>query len=180
MHGISTRGNNSTPHRDPSDPPRRRAHQRQGHGTSANDRPPIIRVIARETGEPRFWGCNHADTRTCHALIADHVPTGSTRLDTDAWPRDRGRHPSHATVCHGVHEWAWDDDGEGRREVHGHSCEGVGAVLRPYLRAFRGVHKPYLHLSVATCDAMVNTTRVTSQLIRRMCVGDLGAHTGYT
>jgi transposase-like protein len=26
-------GKNSTPHRDPNDPPRRRAHQRQGHGT---------------------------------------------------------------------------------------------------------------------------------------------------
>jgi transposase-like protein len=35
-------GENSTPHRDPSDPPRRRANQRKGHGTYANDHPPII------------------------------------------------------------------------------------------------------------------------------------------
>jgi transposase len=44
-------GKKSTPHRDPTDPPRRHAHKRKGHGTYDNDRPPIIRVISRETGE---------------------------------------------------------------------------------------------------------------------------------
>ena len=70
-------GEKSTPHRDPRDPPRRRANKRKGHGTYANDRPPIISVVSRETGEYRFWVCDHADTRTC-SLIADHVPAGST------------------------------------------------------------------------------------------------------
>jgi hypothetical protein len=60
---------------------------------------------------------------------------------------------AHATVCHGVHEWARDDDGDGHREVHGNSCEGAGAALCTYLRAFRGVHKQYLHLYVATYEA---------------------------
>jgi transposase len=83
-------------------------------------------------------------------------------------------------VCHGVREWARDDDGDGQREVHGHSCEGAGAALRTYLRTFRGVHKQYLHLYVATYEAMVNAKRVTSELIRRMCLGNLSAHTGYT
>jgi transposase len=62
----------------------------------------------------------------------------------------------HATVSHGVHEWARDDYGDGRRKVHGHTCEGAGAALRTYLRAFRGVHKQYLHPYVATYEAMVN------------------------
>jgi hypothetical protein len=78
-----------------------------------------------------------------------------------------------------VREWARDDDEDGRREVHGNSCEG-GAALRPFWRAFRGVHKPYLHLYVATYEAMVNAKRITSELIRRMCLGDLSGHTGYT
>jgi transposase len=113
-------------------------------------------------------------------LIAANVPAASTRLDTDAWQSDGGRHPSHATVRHGVHAWARDDDGDGRREVHGHTCEGAGAALRTYLRAFRGVHKPYLHLYVATDEAMLHAKRVTPQLIQRMCIGDLEAHIGYT
>jgi hypothetical protein len=39
MHWTSTRGKHSTPHRDPAEPPRRRGHTRNGHGTYANERP---------------------------------------------------------------------------------------------------------------------------------------------
>jgi hypothetical protein len=45
------------------------------------------------------------------------------------------------------------------------------------LRAFRGVHKQYLHLYVATYEAMVNAKRVTPQLIQRMCGIALSPHT---
>ena len=38
------------PHRDPADPPRRRANRRRGHGTFANDRPPIAGVVGRDSG----------------------------------------------------------------------------------------------------------------------------------
>jgi hypothetical protein len=55
-----------------------------------------------------------------------------------------------------------------------------GLALRTYLRAFRGVHKPSLHLSVATYEAMIHAKRVTPELIQRMCIGDLSAHTSYT
>jgi len=86
--------------------------------------------------------------------------------------------PCH--VCHGVHEWARDDEGDGSREGHGHTCEGAGAALRTDLRAFLGVHKPYVHLYRPTYEAMVNAKRVTPDLIRRMGVGDLSVHAGYT
>jgi transposase len=179
-NSTRTRGKKSTPHRDPSDPPRRRANKRKGHGTYANDRPPIISIIARDTGEQRFWVGDHADTRTCRALITDNIPAGGTRLYTDEWQSYRGSHPAHATVRHGVREWARDDDGDGQREVHCNTCEGAGAALRTYLRAFRGVHKQYLHLYVATYEAMVNAKRISSDLIRRMCLGNLSRHGGYT
>jgi transposase len=180
MSCTTTRGKKSTPHRDPNDPPRRRANKRKGHGTYANDRPPIISLISRETGEQRLWVCDHANTRTCTVLIAENIPMGSTRLYTDEWRSYRGSHPGHATVRHGVHEWARDDDRDGRREVHGNSCEGAGAALRTYLRAFRGVHKRYLHLYVATYEAIVNTKRVTPKLIRRMCACNLPGLSSYT
>jgi transposase len=180
MNCIRTRGKKSTPHRDPTDPPRRRANKRKGHGTYANDRPPIISLISRDTGEQRLWVCDHADRHTCYALMAENLPGDSTTLYTDEWQSYRGSHMVHATVCHGVHEWARDDDGDGHREVHCNSCEGAGAALRTYLRAFRGVHKQYLHLYVATYEAMGNTKRVTPELIQRMCIGDTLVHTGYT
>ena len=112
--------------------------------------------------------------------MAENLPGGSTTLYTDEWQRYRGSHTAHATVCHGVREWARDDDGDGQREVHGNSCEGAGAALRTYLRAFRGVHKRYLHLYVAMYEAVINTKRVTPELIQRMCISNLLVHTSYT
>jgi hypothetical protein len=146
MSWTRTRGKKSTPHREPTDPPRRRANQRRGHGTSANDRPPIISLISRDTGEQRGWVCDYADRPTGHSLIAETVPPGSTRLSTDEWQSYRGSHAAHTTVRRGMHEWARDDDGDSRREARCNTCEGAGAALRTYLRVFRGVHKQYLHL----------------------------------
>jgi transposase len=140
----------------------------------------MISVISRETGEQRWWVCDHADRYTCSALMADNLPGGSATLYTDEWQSYRGSYTVHATVCHGVYEWARDDHGDGQREVHCPSCEGAGAALRTDLRAFRGVHQPYLHLYVAAYEAMVHTTRVTPELIQRMCIGDPLVHTGYT
>ena len=113
------------------------------------------------------------------ALMAENLPAHSAQLYTDEWQSYRGSQPSHATVRHGVHEWARDDDGDGRREVHCNTCEGAGAALRTYLRNFRGVHKQYLHLYVATYEAIVNAQRVTPHLIRWMCMGHAAAHTDY-
>jgi transposase-like protein len=66
------------------------------------------------------------------------------------------------------------------REVHCNTCGGAGAALRTYLRVFRGVHKAYMHLYVATCEALVNVKQVTATLIRRMYFGDPSAHANYT
>jgi transposase len=175
MSSTRTRGKKSTPHRDRTDPPRRRANKHKGHGTYANDRPPIISLISRDTGEQRWWVYDHANRQTCQTLIADNVLPGSTLLYTDEWQSYRGSHPRHATVAHGVREWARDDHGDGRREVHCNSCVGAGTALRTYLCACRGVHTQDLHLYLATYEAMISAKRVTPALIRRMGLGDRSA-----
>jgi hypothetical protein len=172
-------GEKSTPHLDPTDPPRQRANQRKGHGTHANDRPPLISLISRETGEQRLWVCDPANTRTCAVLIAEDIPMGSTWLYTDEWQSYGVSHPCHATVRYGVHGWARDDDGDGQREVHCSAVRGAGASLRTYLRGFRGVHKRYI-LYVATYEVMVNTKRVTPTLIQQMYVHGRSVHSSYT
>lgn len=80
-------------------------------------------------------------------------------------------HPVHRTVGHSDHEWARDDDGDGRREVHCNTCEGWDTALRTVLRAFRGVHKAYLACDVAMFEASANAKRITPDLVRRMCYG---------
>ncbi len=172
MKCIRTRGKKNTPHPDPNDPPRRRANQRRGRGTYANDRPPIIGVVCRETKEYRYWVVEHTDKATSRAIVeARIVPTG-TLFFTDEGTNYRGVHPHHGTVCHRDHEWARDDDGDGIREVHCNTCEGLGAALRTYLRPFRGVHKYYLAEYVATFETMLNAKRITPMVIQRMCFGD--------
>jgi hypothetical protein len=56
----------------------------------------------------------------------------------------------------------------------------VHSQAHTYLWTFRGVHKQYRNLYVATYEAMVNTKRVASHLIRRMCVCNLAAYPDYT
>jgi len=121
--------------------------------------------------------CRHADVPSPHRRNQSGWQHAAVHRRMAERP---GQPSSPCTGRHSVHEWARDDDGDGRREVYGNSCEGAGAALRTYLRAFRGVHKQDLHLSVATYEAMVNAKRIASELIRRMCLGDLSRHTGYT
>ena len=101
-------------------------------------------------------------------------------LYSDEWQSYRGSHPSQATARHGVREWARDADGDSQREVHRNTCEGASVALRTYLRTFRGVHKQYLHLYVATYEAMINTKRVTPELMRRLYICAPSVHADYT
>ena len=78
MSCIKMRGNKSTPHPDPADPARRRANKRRGRGTSANDRPAIVSIISRTTGEQRYWVAQTTTKQELHELVRANVPNGST------------------------------------------------------------------------------------------------------
>ena len=178
---TTTRGKKSTPPPDPTDPPRRRANKRKGHGTYANDRPPIISVISRETGEQRWWVGDPANTRTCATLIAENIPTGQHA----ALHRCVAELPGQSSVpC----------DGPPRRARSGRGMMMAMAGVRCTATPVRGRAQHFGPLCVpsvgsisGTCismwrtyEALVNTKRVTPTLIRRMCVRDLSAHSSYT
>jgi transposase len=74
---------------------------------------------------------------------------------------DRG----HATVCHKIGEWARDDDGDGVREVHDNTLEGLWTGLRNFLRRFRGVSKKYLSQCVAMFEWDYNVKRATPRFL---------------
>jgi hypothetical protein len=90
---------------------------------------------------------------------------------TDEWPpygslAGHGRY--HATVNHGRYEWARDDDGDGEREVHDNTLEGIWTGLRGHLRPFRGVNKVYLAQYVAMFRWAYNLKAVTPGLLRTL------------
>src|SRR5262249_11515649 len=121
------RGKKGVPHRDPDDPPRRRGNKQQGHGTWAIDRPPIAGGYGRRSRQLRLRVLRRAFRATLEGLVVPATRPG-TMVYTDEWGGYRklpeaGR--KHATVNHAVGEWARDDDGDGVREVHCNTLEGI-------------------------------------------------------
>src|SRR3954467_8229206 len=77
-------GEKGVPHLDPDDPPRRRANERRGHGTMENDRPPVVGVVGRQSGEGRFEVVDDADQETLEDLVVSATTTDAT-VYTDEW-----------------------------------------------------------------------------------------------
>ena len=158
------RGKKSDEHFDPRDPPRCRANKRRGRGTYDNDRPPVLGTVGRDSGQIRL----RVVTNTKQTTLKDHVErfTGcGTHVYTDEYDSYATIERLHSTVCHGAREWARDDDGDGIREVHTNTCEGMWAGLRTYLRVFRGVHKCYLSGYVAMHEFRVNLKAVSISFV---------------
>ena len=106
--------------------------------------------------------------RTNGATLKQHVEQftrARSRVYTDEWRGYSKLSRRHATVEHGRHEWARDDDGDGVREVHANTSEGLWTSVRNFLRPFRGVHKRYLCQYVAMCEFNINLRRVTPKFI---------------
>ena len=139
-------GEKGREHDDPDDPPRRRANGRRGHGTFANDRPPVAGVVGRESGEIRLEVVESSGATELGEVVDGACLSGAT-VDTDGWGgynRVGGRHDrEHVTVDHSGRRstYAIDADGDGVREVHCNTMEGIWTGLRNFLRPFRGVSK---------------------------------------
>ena len=164
MRCFRTRGKKGQKHEDPEDPPRRRANNQRGHGTYANDRPPVIGTVGRQSGQVRLRVVKHTDGKT----LRTHVQTFTrprANVNTDEWRGYTRLQRQHATVAHGQGEWARDDDGDGVREVHVNTIEGLWTSVRNFLRPFRGVHKRNLGQYVAICEFSINTKKVTPKFI---------------
>jgi transposase len=140
-------GKKGVPHTDPDDPPRRRANKTKGHGTWATDRPPVPAAVGRQGG--RLWvrvGQQSGAEELVDATVLPATKPGAM-VYTDEW---NGYKPLahcgrvHASANRNQGEYARDDDGDGVREVHCNSMEGIWTGLRNFLRPFRGVNKKYL------------------------------------
>jgi transposase-like protein len=165
-------GEKGVPHEDPEDPPRCRANKIKGHGTMENDRPPVVGIVGRESGKVRLEVVDHADQKTLEPLVVNMTKPGAM-VYTDEWSgynniSELGR--GHATVCHapGHREWARDDDGDGVREVHNNTAEGLWTGARNFLRNFRGVNKWLLNQYIAMFEWAHNMKEVTLDVLREI------------
>jgi transposase-like protein len=165
-------GEKGEPHRDPADPPRRRANKRRGRGTMANDRPPVQGVVGRDSGEIRLTVCDDTRQDTIQPAVEAKTVEGATFYsdESSAYNRVEASGRPHGTVCHSRSEYARDDDGDGVREVHCNTMEGIWTGLRNFLRPFRGVHKEYLAQYVAMFEWAHNLKRITDHFLRVLMI----------
>jgi len=166
-------GEEGIEHPDPDDPPRSRANKRRGHGTFANDRPPVAGVVGRESGEIRLEVIASAGAAELDEIVDRSCLSGAT-VNTDEWcgySRVGGHHDRiHVTVDHSGSKgtYAIDADGDGVREVHCNTMEGTWTGLRNFLRPFRGVSKWCLSQYVAMFEWGHNIKEVTDEFLRVM------------
>ena len=125
-------------------------------------------MVGRETGRLRLAMADHADGETLSAMVSESAAPGAA-VNTDGW-RGYGRLArlgfDHRTVRHADREWA--RDGDGVREVHDNTPEGIWTGLRNFLRPFRGVSKWYLHQYVAMFEWSYNVKRVCPEFIQAL------------
>jgi transposase len=94
-------------------------------------------------------------------------------VDTDEWSGydhlpELNR--NHSTVCHtpGQREWARDDGGDGIREVHHNTMEGIWTGVRNFLRVFRGVSKHSIDQYIVIFECVYNIKEVTEEFLRAL------------
>jgi transposase-like protein len=63
---------------------------------------------------------------------------------------------AHKQVCHGIGEYARDDDGDGFCEVHVNTLEGFWSLLRSWLRPHRGLSQENLPLYLGFFELVHN------------------------
>lgn len=167
-------GEKGRPHFDETDPPRRRANKRRGHGNWQTDRIAVVGVIGRESNQVAL-----RPTRTSGSADLREVVEAATqptaKVNTDEWRGynwlDQTAHP-HSSVIHDPvqREWARDEDGDGVREVHTNTIEGFWTGLRNFLRPFRGISKRYLSQYLAIYAWGHNLKSLTIDLFKFLMV----------
>jgi transposase len=165
---VQNAGEKGTPQQGEENSPRGRANNRRGLGTRVNDRPPIHGVVGRTSGQIRLTVCENTQQQTMQPRVG-HATSRTATVDTDESSAynplsETGR--AHLTVCPSRREYARDDDGDGVREVHCNTMEGIWTGLRNFLRPFRGVHKKYLAQYVAVFEWAHNLKTFTTEFLR--------------
>ncbi len=127
-------------------------------------------MVGRESGQVRLTVTRRSDRATLERVVRKASWPMAT-VNTDEWGGYNGlagMGRRHATVCHAERGWARDDDGDGVREVHDNTLEGLWTGLRNFLRPFRGVSKAYLYQYVALFEWGYNVKRATLGFLRAL------------
>ncbi len=99
---VNARGKGGE-HVDPAAPPRCRTNKQRGRGTHADDRPPVLGTVGRETGQVRL----RVVQDTTGATVRDHAERftpGEAIINIDEYHSHNGIARERDSVGHGRHE----------------------------------------------------------------------------
>ena len=130
----------------------------------------MLGVVGRESGRLRLTVTRRHDRATLHPLVCAATRPAGCTVNTDEWVAydllpDAGRARSKVKHSRPNPEYARDDDGDGVREVHCNTIEGIWTGLRNFLRPFRGVSKRWLSTYVAVFAWAYNAGGVIDRLV---------------
>jgi len=126
---------------------RRRLKSARGRGTLEKEKPPVFGIIQR-SGEVFIEMLANVQQKTIRPIIQRIVEAGTLIFtdEYDIYSRLTEWGFGHKTVCHAAGEFARDEDGDGKHEVHVNTIEGFWSLLRSWLRPHRGISQEKLPL----------------------------------
>ena len=127
-------------------------------------------MVGRTSGELRLIVCTDTQQTTITPKIEAYTePVVVLYTDgSNAYGRVEKTGRSRRSVNHSEGEWARDADGNGLKEIHCNTMEGIWTGLRNFLRRFRGVHKKHLAQYVAIFEWEHNLKEVTGGFLRML------------
>lgn len=132
---------------------------KRGRGTAAEDKPPILGLIQRG-GQARIWMLENVRRKTIQPLIEQSVERGSLFYTDEYNIYDwLSVDYVHKTVNHSQGEYARDEDGDGKCEVHVNTMECFWSLLRPWLRVHRGLSQERLPYYLGFFEYLYNLRR---------------------
>ena len=132
----------------------------------------MLGVVGRCSGRLRLKLARRMWAAAQVGFVTASTRPGAT-VHTDDWGAYRGVTAAgrvHVPVSHsGPHTtWAQDRDGDGVREAHSNTVEGIWTGVRIFLAPFRGVSKWYLDQYMAVFQWGYNHKRATPEVLRAM------------
>lgn len=148
---------------------RRRLKSARGRSTLEKEKPPVFGMIQR-SGDVVLTVVPNVQQKTIAPIIKSGVARGTMVYtdEYDIYSRLTEWGFKHSSVNHGSGEYARDDDGDGKYEVHVNTMEGCWSLLRSWLRPHRGISQEQLPLYVAFFQFVHNARNHRKSLLESL------------
>jgi transposase-like protein len=127
----------------------------RGRGTYEQDKPPIIAMLSRESGEVVITPSTHVSSHDILKRVVKRVEPEATIYHDDYPPYSilDGLY-KHESVNHSAGEYAREGG------IHINTVEAEFSILRPWLDTYRGISKEHTYLYCSHYQHLRNTKNI--------------------